>query len=195
MKEKFGALPYIYPIPIALVGANIAGKPNFSTIGDTGLVGIKPPVIYISLHHNHHTTIGVEQNGTFSLNFPSTDMLTKVDYCGIVSGRDINKAALFNVFYGDITTAPMIDECPVNMECRVIQKVYIQHRCMFIAEVVQTYVTDRYVSHENTPGTILPLEDLDPILYALDNCYYRIGKPIGVGYNAGNELNILESKK
>ena len=75
MKTKIGAVPYIYPIPITLVGANVADKPNFVTIGDVGLIGIHPPVISISSHAQHHTNQGILENETFSINFPTTAML------------------------------------------------------------------------------------------------------------------------
>ena len=76
MKVKLGSLPYVYPIPITLVGANVDGKPNFETIGDTGLMGINPPLVFVSSHRDHYTNIGIKDNKTFSVNFPSPTRLT-----------------------------------------------------------------------------------------------------------------------
>jgi flavin reductase (DIM6/NTAB) family NADH-FMN oxidoreductase RutF len=181
-KIKLGQLPYIYPIPITLVGANVHGKPNYVTIGDTGLMGIHPPLVYVSSHKDHYTNIGILENGTFSINFPSTDILGKVDTCGTVSGRDVDKAALYETFYGEIGTAPMIAECPVSLECRVEQEFSIQHRQVFVGEVVQCFASQEFVSQVDGRNQLAGLLALDPILYALDNCYYRVGPPIGTGY-------------
>jgi flavin reductase (DIM6/NTAB) family NADH-FMN oxidoreductase RutF len=188
MKTKLGAIPYLYPIPITLIGANVAGKPNFVTIGDVGLIGINPPVVSISSHAQHHTNAGILENKTFSINFPTTAMLAETDYCGIVSGRDKDKAALFEVFYGELETAPMIAVCPVSLECRVIKEFSIQHRQVFVGEVVQTHVSDDFVSEVEGRNRIADLTQLDPIIYALDNRYYRIGEAIGVGYQEGQKL-------
>lgn len=182
MKVQLGKLPYIYPIPITLVGANVHGKPNYVTIGDTGLMGINPPLVFVSSHRDHYTNIGILENGTFSINFPTTNMLTVADYCGTVSGRDVDKASLFETFYGETGTAPMIADCPVNLECRLVQEFSIQHRQVFVGEVVQAYVNEEFVSEQDGHKVIADLMQLDPILYALDNRYYCIGGPIGLGY-------------
>lgn len=182
MKTKIGALPYIYPIPITLVGATVDGKPNFTTIGDIGLMGINPPLVAISSHANHHLTKGIVETGCFSINFPTTNMLEEVDYCGIVSGRDVDKSSLFDVFYGDSKTAPMITECPVNLECEVVKEFNIEHRQMSVGQVVQTHINNEFLTEVNGKKAISDLSQLDPILYALDNRYYSIGKEIGIGY-------------
>lgn len=188
MKIKLGAVPYIFPIPITLVGANIAGKPNFVTIGDVGLIGINPPVVSISSHVQHHTNQGILENETFSINFPTTAMMAETDYCGIVSGREFDKAALFEVYYGELENAPMIAACPVSLECRVIKEFSIQHRQVFVGEVVQTHVSEPFVQDVDGRQRVAPLPQLDPIIYALDNRYYRIGESIGIGYREGQKL-------
>lgn len=188
MKTKIGRVPYIYPIPITLLGAAVHRKPNFATIGDCGLMGINPPLVYVSSHREHHTNVGILENGTFSINFPTTRMLTVTDYCGTVSGRDVDKAALFEVFYGELQTAPMIQACPVNLECRVVKEFSIQHRQVFVAEVVQTYIDESLITEQDGRKVVADLTRLDPIIYALDNRYYRIGEPIGTGYQESRKM-------
>jgi len=182
MKIKLGSLPYVYPIPITLVGADVHSKPNYVTIGDTGLMGINPPLVYVSSHKDHYTNLGILENGTFSINFPTARMLARVDYCGVVSGREVDKAALFETFYGVTGSAPMIVECPVSLECRVVKEFSIQHRQIFVGEVVETYASEEFVHEKDGRKLLSDLTQLDPILYALDNQYYRVGAPIGVGY-------------
>ena len=65
----------------------------------------------------------MEENGVFSINLPSVEMVEATDYCGVVSGHKVDKSGLFKVFYGKLETAPMIEECRLNMECKLVQKV------------------------------------------------------------------------
>jgi flavin reductase (DIM6/NTAB) family NADH-FMN oxidoreductase RutF len=194
MKVKLGTIPLVYPIPIVLAGANVGGRPNFATLGDCGVMGINPPLVYISSHREHYTNGGILENGTYSVNVPSTDLLAMTDYCGMVSGREIDKAELFEVFYGELGTAPMIRECPVNLECQVIKEFCIEHRQIFVGKVVQAYVDEEYVIERDGRKTIAEMTRLDPIIYALDNRYYRIGEPIGVGYQEGKGARPCNSK-
>jgi flavin reductase (DIM6/NTAB) family NADH-FMN oxidoreductase RutF len=188
MKIALGKLPYVYPIPITLVGANVHGKPNFEIIGDMGVMGINPALVIISSHCDHYTNIGILENNTFSINFPTTAMLTKTDTCGVVSGHDVDKSALFEIYYGESGTAPMIAECPVSLECQVIQEFSIQHRQMFVGEVVQCFASEEFVNEKDGQKQLADLTQLDPILYALDNRYYRVGGVIGAGYHEAEKM-------
>ncbi len=192
-KINFGRIPYIYPVPIVLAGALVNSKPNFETLGDTGIIGIKPPIVYISSSKGHYTNIGILEHGTYSINFPSTKLLVETDYCGTVSGRDVDKSRLFDVFFGELETAPMIKECPVNLECKVIKEFSIQHRQVFIGEVVQSHVSEEYVIIDDKGRKgITDMTTLDPVIYALDNRYYKIGEQVGTGYSESKKLKFPE---
>ncbi|MBN1966836.1 MAG: flavin reductase family protein [Anaerolineae bacterium] len=182
MKVNIGAVPYMYPVPIVLVGALVEDAPNFVTIGDCGLMGIRPPLVFVSSHRDHYTNQGILANQAYSINLPTTNMLTITDYCGTVSGQDVDKGALFETFYGALGTAPLIARCPVNLACRVVKEFCIEHRQIFVGEVVETFVSEQYVVERNGKREVADLMQLDPILYALDNRYYRVGAPIGIGY-------------
>jgi flavin reductase (DIM6/NTAB) family NADH-FMN oxidoreductase RutF len=82
----------------------------------------------------------------------------------------------------------MIKQCPVNLECRVVKEFSIQHRQIFVGEVVQVYVDEKFVVVKNGRQGIADVTQLDPIMYALDNRYYSVGQAIGVGYQEGKEL-------
>jgi len=183
-KHTIGAVPYIYPVPIVLVGALVDGKPNYATVGDVAIMGIKPATVVISLGEGAHTTKGIEQHGTFSISIPRTSQMALVDHLGQISGRDVDKSALVESFFGGLDTAPMMVSAPVCLECRVLQEVSVEHRRIFVASVVQTHVDESCIED----GRIVSMPDLDPILYALDNRYYRVGEPIGVGYEEGKPL-------
>jgi flavin reductase (DIM6/NTAB) family NADH-FMN oxidoreductase RutF len=188
MKTQCGSLSLIYPIPILLVGTLVDGKANFATLGDCSICGLNPALVTIALHFEHYSTRGLEQTGIFSLNIPNRTMLEKVDYCGIVSGRDVDKAALFTVISGE-TGVPMIAECPVNLECRVVHTYGYQQRNIYIARVIQSHVDQEYMALKDGKACLASMDKLDPILYHLDNHYYGVGQPIGEAYSAGMKLN------
>jgi len=184
-KVKLGAVPLVYPIPIVLVGVTVDGAANFTEVGDCAVMGIDPALVTISLSASHHTTKGIDDKGVFSVNSPSTQMLSLADYCGMESGRDVDKGALFEIFQGENTSAPLIADCPVGLECQVLDVVQVEHRRLFIAKVVECYVSQQFVEAVDGEHSVADLSKLDPIIYALDNRYYKIGDAIGTGYREG----------
>jgi len=107
----------------------------------------------------------------------------QVDIIFEVQQRFGDMFALFiGEFHGDLKIAPMVAECPVNLECEVVKELSIEHRQMFIGKIVQSHISDKFLTEANGRKSISDLTSLDPILYALDNRYYSIGKAICVGY-------------
>jgi flavin reductase (DIM6/NTAB) family NADH-FMN oxidoreductase RutF len=120
---------------------------------------------------------------------PKTGNLALVDRFGQVSGRDVDKSQYVESFFGELETAPMIESCPVAIECRVLHEVSVEHRRIFIGAVAQTHVDEGYMTEDGDPK-VASLQKLDPILYALDNRYYRVGAVIGEGYKEGRNLQV-----
>jgi flavin reductase (DIM6/NTAB) family NADH-FMN oxidoreductase RutF len=85
-KITIGKNTFLYPMPTLLVGANVGGKPNYLTIGYCGILQHRPPMIAVTSEKTHYTNAGIKENGTFSVNIPSEEMVTITDFCGIVSG-------------------------------------------------------------------------------------------------------------
>jgi flavin reductase (DIM6/NTAB) family NADH-FMN oxidoreductase RutF len=88
----------------------VNGKPNYITIAHVGIMD--PGTVSLSMSKAHYTNAGIKENGTFSVNIPSAKIVKETDYCGLMSGKNIDKASLFKTFYGKLKTAPMIEECP-----------------------------------------------------------------------------------
>lgn len=139
-KKKITNIPF-GPYIAVLAGALVNGKPNYATIGAYGVVS-QQPVLYISLKNTHYTTAGVKETGFFSVNIPSADTIEKTDYCGTFSGNKVDKSQIFESFYDEAGNAPMIEECPVNYLCRVIQTIPIFDFTMFLGEIVATYANE-----------------------------------------------------
>ena len=115
--EKIGNQPptaIFYPMPCSLVGANVGGKANFLTVAWFTTANPKPPCVLVTMNKAHYTNAGIMENSTFSINIPSSDLVEKVDYCGLVSGRKVDKSAVFEVFYGKLKTAPLIERVPIQ---------------------------------------------------------------------------------
>lgn len=188
MKKRLGPKALMYPIPIVLVGTLVDGQPNYTLVGDCALMGLRVPLVCISLAETHHATKGVLGTHRFSINIPSTDLLDRVDCCGLVSGAEYDKSALFTTFFGELPDVPLIDECQVSMECEVIHDHLVENRHMFIATVRETHVEESCLLIVDGKPSLADLKALDPILYGLDNGYYRIGAPIGEGYRVGKSI-------
>jgi len=181
-KRTIGAVPYVYPVPIVLIGATVEGRANYATVGDCAIMGIRPPLVAVSLGESAFTTKGIQEVGSFSINVPATERLSLVDYFGTVSGSDVDKSEFVESVPGTNPDVPLLADCPVNLECEVVEACQVEHRRIFIARVVEAHVDERFVSDVDGRPRIASLQDLDPILYALDNTYYSVGKPIGTGY-------------
>jgi len=177
---------YMYPRPALLIGSNVDGKPNFMTAGGGGVTNGRPPMIGIPIQHRHHTLKGIRQNMTFSVNTPSADLVKEVDYCGIVSGRDADKAAAcgFTVYYGALETAPMIEQCPLNHECRVVHILNLGSHAFVIGQVEGSYLTEGCAS-DGKPDTDL----IKPMVFNLESAtYLSFGEPLAKAYSIGREL-------
>src|SRR5674476_345042 len=140
MKIELGALNCLYPMPTTLVGAMVEDRPNLLTIAHVGIMD--PGSLSLGMSKAHYTNAGIKQFGTFSVNLPPAEMVQETDYCGLVSGRRVDKTKLFSVFYGKLKTAPMIAECPISMECKLTKVVDFPKHDIFIGEIVATYAEE-----------------------------------------------------
>lgn len=183
-KEKLGAKTFLYPMPTVLVGANVKGKANYITVAYCGIVQHSPAMLAIALGKTHYTNAGIKENGTFSVNIPSEEMLQITDYVGIYSGKSIDKANLFENFYGLLSTAPMIKECALNLECKLVQTVDVGGiNDIFIGQIMESYAEEQYLT-QGLPD----IEKMKPIIFSMhDNHYWRIGEQLGQAWSIGRD--------
>jgi len=180
-KIDLGAKVASYPMPVVLVGANVKGKANFLAAAWFMAAGISPPKAAVTLSKTHYTNQGIKENKTFSVNVPSVDMMSAADYCGIVSGSKADKSGVFDVFYGKLKTAPMIAECPVNLECSLDKVIDNGSHEMFIGDIASTFTEEKYL----TAGAI-DTKKVNPFMLSLnDRLYYALGEPIAKAWEAG----------
>lgn len=162
------------PLPVALVGALVDGKPNYLVIGYISPFNFGKHVFF-SLFKKRYTRTGILENMTFSVNIPSISLLDETQLCGSKSGRDYDKSSLFETFFGELKTAPMIRECPLNMECKVEQILDYDLNEGIIGKVVKSYADSNILVDGN-----LDIREVHPIIWATcgDFNYYSIGTRI-----------------
>ena len=175
---------YPYPMPMVLLGTLVEDRPNFMAVGWVMRVNFQPPMIAVSLGKSHYTNGGIHASGVFSVNIPGIDLLAKVDHCGLVSGRDADKSALFTVVPGQKTGAPLIEECPVCMECTLTTVLDLPSNEMFVGQIVGAYADpDRCSAGKPDITKIKPFTLTMP-----DNQYWAIGESAGRAWSIGKKL-------
>jgi flavin reductase (DIM6/NTAB) family NADH-FMN oxidoreductase RutF len=175
---------FFIPMPVVLVGTQVSGKANFMTVGWCARANANPPMIVCGIGNHHYTPKGIAETKAFSVNIPSAGLLEKTDYCGLVSGEKVDKSGVFDVFYGSLKTAPMIKECPVSLECRLVQTVPLPTNSLYIGEIVGAYADGRIIK-EGKPD----FPEIDRLFLTMpDNRYWTLGKYTGDAWSAGKKL-------
>ena len=185
-KKEIEPSRLMYPRPTLLVGANVNGKANFMAVGGGGVANAEPPMIAVPIRHPQYTLEGIKQNYTFSVNIPSSDIVRETDYCGIVSGRTTNKVedCGFEIFYGKLETAPLIEQCPINLECEVVHILNLGTHAFVIGEVKGSFVSEDSII-DNKPD----VNKIRPMIFNLERGeYISFGQTIAKAFSVGREL-------
>lgn len=186
-KVLLGPTTLVLPTPAFLIGSSVDGKPNFMAAAWSGVVNSDPPMISVAIRPARHTHLGISQNSTFSVNVPSVSLTREADYCGIRSGSKVDKVAVckFKIFYGKLDTAPLIEQCPLNLECRVVQTLELGSHTLFIGRVEETHLSEDCLT-DGKPD----IDKIRPLIYAPEpfRRYFAFGEVTGQGFRVGLEL-------
>ena len=169
------------PFPAMIVGAMKDGKPTYTTVGAGGCACLEP-VMCVSLKNTHYITDGIAQSGYFSVNIPSAQLVTELDFCGIVSGKERDKSSLFNAFFDSEGNAPLIDECPLTFLCKVCDTKAIRGFTMFFGEIVAVYANEDCIV-DGKPDAL----KFDPIIM-MGMSYCSLDRVIGRPFTEGKKL-------
>ena len=143
-----------------------------------------PQYLSIGLHKSHYSNAGIRDNREFSICLPSEDLMVQTDYCGIMTGKKTDKAALFDLFYGQLEKAPMIRQCPVNMELKLHDALYLGEHEIFIGELVQTHADEAVLADGK-----IDIAKLRPLLFDMASIkYWSLGPSVGNCWNVGKAL-------
>jgi flavin reductase (DIM6/NTAB) family NADH-FMN oxidoreductase RutF len=181
-KASIGPQTHI-PMVVSILGTRYQDRPNFMALGWQCRANHQPPMLAIGVHASHATHAGIIECKCFSVNFPSVDLMELTDLAGIISGETWDKSGLFTVFTGT-TGAPMIEECPLCLECELVETVSLPTNTVFIGEIKDAFA-DESVLEKGNPN----LAKLDPLLLTMpDNAYWKTGGSVGRAWKAGRAL-------
>ena len=181
-RQTWKAGNMLYPLPAVLVSvADTAGNTNLFTVAWTGTICSDPPMVSISVRPERYSHHMIDETGEFVINLTTEALVYATDYCGVKSGRDVDKWREMNLtpIAAEHVKAPMVKESPVNLECRVTQKLELGTHDMFLAKVLAVHVDDRYMDETGK----FCLNDAKPLVYSHGR-YLTTGKEIGsFGYS------------
>ena len=178
MKQDWKPGTMIYPLPAVLVSCGSTEDDyNILTVAWTGTICTNPPMCYISVRPERHSYDIIKRNMEFVINLTTEDMAFATDWCGVRSGKDYNKFEEMHLTPGKAkaVSAPIIEESPLCIECRVKEIVSLGSHDMFIAEVLNVKADEKYMNAETGK---FELSDADALVY-LHGGYYGLGKKIG----------------
>ena len=181
-KEFWKAGNMLYPLPAVMVSCGrLEETPNIVTVAWTGTICTNPAMVYISLRPERYSYDIIKETKEFVINLSNKELVKAVDYCGVKSGRDVDKFKEMNLtpVKGEKVSAPYIAEAPVSIECRLEQILELGSHHMFIAKVEGVHVDKKYMDEKGK----FNLNQADMIVYSHGE-YYDLGKQLGTfGYS------------
>lgn len=186
MKQIWKPGNMIYPLPAVLVSvATPDGKGNLLTIAWTGTICTNPAMAYISVRPERYSYHLIRESGEFVINLTTEDMVRATDFCGVRSGRDVDKFAVTGLTRAAASqvSAPLVAESPVNIECKVREvREYGSHH-MFVGDVAAIHADDAYMDENGK----FDLSKARLLTYSHGE-YYSLGKKLGTfGYSVKNK--------
>lgn len=184
----------LYPLPAVMVSCGRPGEtPNIITVAWTGTLCTNPPMVYISVRPSRYSYDIIRETGEFVLNLTTEQLVRATDYCGVRSGRDVDKFKEMNLTCekAEEVEAPMIGESPVNIECRVREVKELGSHHMFLADVVAVHVDEEYMDKNGK----FELNSTSLIAYSHGE-YLGLGKKLGTfGYAVRKKKSKKPGKK
>lgn len=184
----------LYPVPAVMVTVqDTEGRSNIITIAWTGTVCTNPPMLYISVRPERHSYRMLKETGEFVVNMTTKKLAKAADYCGVRSGRDVDKWKETGLTPGkaQAVNVPLIAESPVNIECRVKEVLELGSHHMFLAEVLAVDVDERLLED----GGRLALEKAEPLVYSHGE-YYGLSELLGTfGWSVRKKKRGVHGKK
>lgn len=167
----------IYPLPAIMVSCGSTPENyNIITIAWTGTICSDPAMCYISVRKNRHSYNIIKESGEFVINLTTKDLAYATDWCGVKSGKDFDKFKEMKLTPGKSKeiSAPIIEESPLSIECKVTKIVELGSHDMFMAEVVNVQADERYINEKGE----FSLAQAGPLVYSHGH-YFELGKLIG----------------
>ena len=171
----------LYPLPVVMVSADKEGRDDIITVAWAGTVCTNPPMVSISIRPERYSYHMIRETGEFVINLTTEELAFATDYCGVKSGRDVDKFKETGLTRekAEKVKAPMIAEAPVSIECKVKEIRELGSHHMFIAQVAAVHADEKYMDEKNR----FDLNRARPIVYSHGE-YLGTGKKLGTfGYS------------
>ena len=182
----------IYPVPAVMVSCGDMENKNIITVAWTGTIKSDPAMTYVSIRPSRHSYDIIKEKGEFVINLVTEKLAYACDFCGVRSGRDMDKFEVMNLTAkkGEKVDEPIIYESPVNIECKVKQIIPLGTHDMFLAEVVSVQVSDEFLDETGK----FHFDKAKPICYS-HGAYYGLGKKLGTfGYSVKKKEDTKPAK-
>lgn len=184
MQKDIGSVMGLYPTPVTVVGTVVDGQVNFLTIAHVGIVDHGTFLISIDKAHDFSDR-GIRENKTVSVSLVNQPMIAAADYCGIAKGAKTDKSKVFKHHFGELNTAPIIDEAPISMECHVIDFFEVGNFTNYILKPLHTYVQEEYLDEKGK----IDYQKASPVLFEFQKAQYlSTGTVIGKCWNIGKDF-------
>ncbi len=172
----------LYPLPVVMVSvADKDGRSNIITVAWAATVCTNPPMLSISVRPDRYSYPILKETGEFVVNLTTKELTYATDYCGVKSGRDVDKFKELGLtaLAAEHVKAPLIGESPVSIECKVREVLPLGSHHMFLADVLAVHADEKYMDENHK----FHLEKAEPIVYS-HGAYFACGEQLGTfGYS------------
>ncbi|MBN2431475.1 MAG: flavin reductase family protein [Acidobacteria bacterium] len=183
-RRTIGCEAFPLPMTVSILGTITDGHPNFMALGWWTRVNYRPAMLGISINKMNHSCHAIMENREFSLNFPPVSLVTQTDCTGLISGKYVDKSGLFSVYSGILAQAPLIEECGLAIECRLVESVSLPTHHFVVGEIAAVHADEDLLSN-GMPD----MEKLQPVTLSMPyNRYWCGGTYVGQAWKMGREL-------
>jgi flavin reductase (DIM6/NTAB) family NADH-FMN oxidoreductase RutF len=196
MKKRLGAVERLYPMPCPLVVGGTIENADTLAVAWINIVASTPPTVAMGLRESRRTLQLIEETRSFSVNIPPSSLAAEVDFCGITSGRQVDKFAAtgLTLLPGAVTDTPIIEQCPFNLECRLTETVVVGSYRVVIGEIVEAHADEAVLVSPDSDLVDIGL--LDPLVYAPGvREYWRLGEKVADAFSVGRTLDPDSAKE
>ena len=184
---------FVYPIPAVLVSVGTMEKSNLITVAWTGTINTNPAMLYISVRKERYSYDIIKKQKEFVVNLTTEELAYATDFCGVKSGRDIDKFEVLKLTKqkANFVKCPMVEESPISIECKVVSENDLGSHTMFIAEVKAINADEKYIDKNGS----FDITKCKLIAYS-NGGYYALGKKIGkFGYSVQKKKKKTKNTK
>ncbi len=189
MKKSIGAKTLLFPTPVLMVGTyDNNGKPNLMTAAWGGICCSEPPCVAVSLRKARHSYSSIVERKAFTVGIASEKKMAEADYCGIFSGRDVDKFAVAGLtpIKSELVDAPYAEEFPVVLECRLLHTIEIGVHTQFIGEIVDVKGDPDVIGDDGH----LDIMKIKPLIFDTSHSgYHGVGPRLGKAFSIGKGLS------